>query len=189
MKTDDEFFEPQSRQQWRNWLRQHHATKAAVWLIYHKKTSSKYTMAGGDAVDEALCFGWIDSLRKPIDDEKFMQRFSKRKTGSTWSKVNKKKIQQLVKAGRMAPAGLKVVEAAKKNGSWSVLDEVEELIIPTDLEKAFRKKPHAKKYFLSLTRSVRRAALLRLVLAKRPETRAKRISEIVANSEKKIKPI
>jgi uncharacterized protein YdeI (YjbR/CyaY-like superfamily) len=167
---------PGNRQQWRKWLQKNHTKKDSVWIILHKKESNIPTVAWSDAVDEALCFGWIDSQRKSIDKEKFMQRFSK--ANSTWSKVNKQKIQRLTKEGRMTEAGLKVIEVAKQNGSWSILDEVEKLVIPKDLEDAFKKKAGSKRYFLSLSRSKRRVALLGLVLTKRPETRAKRIGEI-----------
>lgn len=144
------------------------------------------TVDWSDAVDEALCFGWIDSQRKSIDEEKFMQRFSKRKANSTWSKVNKQKIQLLTQEGLMTEAGMKVIEVAKQNGSWSILDEVEELVVPKDLEQAFKKKAGSKSYFLSLSKSKRRAALLWLVLTKRPETRVKRIAEIAEHCAKKL---
>ena len=179
---------PDSRQQWRKWLQKNHNKKDSVWLILYKKESNIPTIHWSDAVDEALCFGWIDSQRKSIDEEKFMQRFSKRKANSTWSKVNKQKIQRLTKEGLMTKAGLNVIEAAKENGSWSVLDEVEELMIPKDLQDAFKKKAGSKSYFLSLSKSKQRAILLRLVLTKRPETRAKRIREIAEHCAKKITP-
>lgn len=174
-----------SRRHWRKWLQKNHDKKDSVWLICYKKESNTPTIAWSDAVDEALCFGWIDSQRRSIDDEKFMQRFSRRKATSTWSKINKQKIQRLTKEGLMTEAGIKVIEAAKRNGSWSILDEVEELMIPNDLEIAFKKRSGSKKHFLTLSRSTRRALLLGLVLTKRPETRIKRIREIVDLSAKK----
>lgn len=174
-----------SRQHWRKWLQKNHDKKDSIWLICYKKESNTPSIAWSDAVDEALCFGWIDSQRNSIDEEKFMQRFSRRKANSTWSKVNKQKIQRLVKEGLMTEAGIKVIEAAKRNGSWSTLDEVEERTIPKDLENAFKKRRGSKSYFLSLSRSKRRVLLLGLVMAKRPETRAKRISEIVERCVKK----
>jgi uncharacterized protein YdeI (YjbR/CyaY-like superfamily) len=132
-----------------------------------------------EAVDEALCFGWIDSKTKPLDEEKFMQFFSKRKTKSVWSKINKEKIEHLTNAGLMTKAGFDSIEIAKQNGSWTILDEAEALIIPNDLEEEFENNPNAKTYFLSLSRSDKRNILQWLVLAKRAETRAKRIREII----------
>lgn len=171
---------PKSRKQWRTWLQKNHQKKDAVWMICYRKETGRPTLAWSDAVDEALCFGWIDSIRKSIDGEKFVQRFSKRKPKSTWSKINKQKIKRLTKEGLMTEAGLKIIETAKQNGYWSILDDVEELIIPADLEKAFKKKRGSKKYFMKLNRSTKRLLLLGLVMAKTAATRTKRISEIVA---------
>lgn len=102
------------------------------------------TISWSEGVDEALCFGWIDGKRKPIDHEKFMQYFCKRKPAGTWSRINKKKIEQLIADGLMTTAGYKAIEAAKRNGSWTTLDDVEELKIPADLNKAFPKTPQFK---------------------------------------------
>jgi uncharacterized protein YdeI (YjbR/CyaY-like superfamily) len=139
-------------------------------------------------VDEALCFGWIDSKSKPLDEHKFMQFFSKRKEKSVWSKVNKEKIERLTKEGLMTNAGYEIIEKAKQNGSWNILDEVEALHIPEDLEGEFDKRPNAKLYFLSLSRSDKRNILQWLILAKRQETREKRITEIVELADKNQKP-
>ena len=136
-------------------------------------------MSWSDAVEEALCFGWIDSKRKTLDEERFMQFFGKRKAKSTWSKINKQKIEQLIAADLMSKAGLDSIEVAKQNGSWTMLDEVEELIIPADMEKAFKKKPKTKAFFLGLSRSERRRILLGLVMAKTAVTRQKRIDEVL----------
>ncbi|NBR15485.1 MAG: hypothetical protein EBU01_13065 [Crocinitomicaceae bacterium] len=179
MEKEIETFYPKSRQEWREWLQENHDKKQSVWLIYYKKKSNVPTVIYSEAVDEALCFGWIDSKAKPIDEHTFMQFFSKRKEKSVWSKVNKEKIERLTKEGLMADAGFKIIEIAKKNGDWTILDEAEALIIPTDLEEEFQKKPSAKDYFLGLSRSDKRNILQWLVLAKRQETREKRISEIV----------
>jgi uncharacterized protein YdeI (YjbR/CyaY-like superfamily) len=119
-------------------------------------------------------------IAKPIDEEKYMQFFSKRKSISTWSKVNKEKVQRLIDEGRMNERGLESIEIAKQNGSWTILDEVEELIIPNDLEEEFKIKPNSKVFFLSLSKSVRKSILQWLVLAKRQETRQKRIKKIAA---------
>ncbi|MGV3589610.1 MAG: YdeI/OmpD-associated family protein [Adhaeribacter sp.] len=179
---------PANQQEWRSWLEENHRSKQAVWLIYYKKKSGNFTISWSEAVDEALCFGWIDSKAKPLDAERFMQFFSKRKPNSVWSKINKEKIKRLIDEGLITPAGYESIRIAKKNGSWTILDEVEELIIPPDLEKAFQIYAGAKDYFLSLSKSVRKSMLQWLVLAKRPETRQKRIDEIAAMAAQKLKP-
>ncbi|MHB9147175.1 MAG: YdeI/OmpD-associated family protein [Candidatus Amoebophilus sp.] len=183
-----EFFYPSNRQQWREWLQENHAKKQSVWLIHYKIKSSMPTISWSEAVDEALCFGWIDSKAKPINEEKYMQFFSKRKAISTWSKVNKEKVQKLIDGGTMTKAGLEIIEIAKQNGSWAILDEVEALIIPTDLEDKFNTQPGTKNFFLSLSKSVRKNTLQWLVLAKRQETRQKRIKEIVELAALNLKP-
>jgi len=188
MEKEIETFYPRSRQEWRNWLQENHAKKQSVWLIYYKKKSNVSTILYSDAVDEALCFGWIDSKSKPIDEHKFMQFFSKRKEKSVWSKVNKEKIERLAKEGLMTNAGYEIIEKAKQNGSWNILDEAEALNIPEDLEREFNKRPNAKLYFLSLSRSDKRNILQWLILAKRQETREKRITEIVELADKNQKP-
>lgn len=183
-----ETFYARDRTAWRKWLQEHHETKDQVWLIYYKKGSSMPTLSYTDAVDEALCFGWIDSRVKPIDDEKYMQFFSRRKPGSVWSKVNKEKIAKLTAEGRMTAAGLRSVDIAKQNGSWSILDSVEALEMPEDLDRAFRGKTKARRYFTSLSRTDRRNILQWLVLAKRAETRERRINEIVDSALQNSKP-
>jgi len=187
-QKETETFYPKSRQEWREWLQKNHDKKQSVWLIYYKKKSNIPTIIYSEAVDEALCFGWIDSKSKPLDNEKFMQFFSKRKTNSVWSKVNKEKIERLTIEGLMTKAGFDIIEIAKQNGSWTILDEAEALIIPADLEEEFEKRPQAKSYFVSLSRSDKRNILQWLVLAKRQETRAKRITEIVELADQNLKP-
>jgi uncharacterized protein YdeI (YjbR/CyaY-like superfamily) len=188
MKKDIETFYPKSRQEWREWLQNNYDKKTSVWLIYNKKKSNIPTISYGEAVDEALCFGWIDSTAKPLDDEKYMQFFSKRKAKSVWSKINKDKIDRLTKEGLMTKAGFESVETAKQNGSWTILDDAEALIIPADLEIAFQKRQNARNYFLNLSRSDKRNILQWLTLAKREETRQKRIAEIVELAEQNLKP-
>jgi uncharacterized protein YdeI (YjbR/CyaY-like superfamily) len=188
VEKEIETFYPKNRQEWREWLLDNHDKKQSVWLIYYKKKSNTPTVSYNDAVDEALCFGWIDSKSKPVDKEKFIQFFSRRKERSIWSKVNKEKIDRLTREGLMTESGFVTIEKAKQNGSWTILDEAEALIIPTDLEKEFQKRPNAKEYFLSLSRSDKRNILQWLVLAKRLETRKKRITEIVELADKNQKP-
>ena len=178
---------PANREQWRAWLQEHHAEKQSVWLIYHKKRSATLTLTWSEAVDEALCFGWIDSVAKSIDDHTYRQFFSRRKPTSVWSKINKEKVKQLIDKGLMNPAGLTAINIAKQNGSWTILDEVDALVIPPDLETAFRENPNAERYFLDLSKSSKQAILQKLVLAKRPQTRQNRITELVELAEQLLK--
>jgi uncharacterized protein YdeI (YjbR/CyaY-like superfamily) len=183
-----ETFCPKNRQEWRNWFQSNYNSKQSVWLIYFKKKSSIASLTYNDAVEEALCFGWIDSTRKTLDDQSFTQFFCKRKPKSVWSKVNKGKIKQLIEQGLMTQAGLDSIETAMQNGSWTILDDVEELLIPQQLEAAFVANEGSKEYFLSLSKSVRKAILQWLVLAKRPETIQKRVNEIALLASQKQKP-
>lgn len=146
------------------------------------------TFSWSEAVDEALCFGWIDSTARSIDDDTFMQFFCKRKPNSVWSKINKAKVLRLIDDGLMTQAGYNSIDTAKQNGSWTILDEVEELTIPADLEKEFKTNPGSEDFFLSLSKSVRKSILQWIILAKRPETRQKRIVEIVELAARKLKP-
>ena len=163
-------------------------SKQSVWVVFYNKNSTISTISWSDAVDEALCFGWIDSKKVAIDQVKSHQFFSRRKAKSTWSKVNKNKVERLIVDGLMTEAGLLSVETAKQNGSWIILDDVEELKIPEDLENQFNLQPGSKDFFLSLSKSVRKSVLQWLVLAKRPETRQNRINEIVHLAAQKLKP-
>lgn len=187
MNTADIFY-PATIAEWRKWLKQHHLSKPSVWLVLYAKSSGKPSLTWSEAVDVALCFGWIDSKKIKIDQETSHQFFSKRKPKSTWSKINKKKVEQLIADGLMTKAGHESIETAKQNGSWTILDEVEELIIPKDLEKAFRKHKGAKSYFLGLSRSAKKMMLQWLVLAKRPDTRQKRTDEIAVLAGQGMKP-
>jgi uncharacterized protein YdeI (YjbR/CyaY-like superfamily) len=188
MEKEIQTFYPKSRQEWREWLQDNHEKKQSVWLIYYKKKTNIPTVIYSEAVDEALCFGWIDSKSKPLDEHKFMQFFSRRKEKSVWSKVNKEKIERLTKEGLMTKAGYDIIEIAKQNGSWTILDEAEALVIPKDLDKEFEKRPNAKSYFLSLSKSDKRNILQWLTLAKRDETRQKRINKIVELADQNLKP-
>jgi len=187
-ETAPETFCPASPQHWREWLQAHHAEKQSVWLIYHKKQSSTPSLTWSQAVDEALCFGWIDSRAQPIDGERYRQFFSRRKPGSGWSKINKAKVERLTAAGLMAPAGLASIEAAKQNGAWALLDDVEALRLPADLAQPLAAQPLAASYFESLSRTDKRNIMQWLVLAKRPATRQKRIAEIVDLAARELKP-
>jgi uncharacterized protein YdeI (YjbR/CyaY-like superfamily) len=181
-------FCPSNPQHWREWLQAHHATEQAVWLVYYKKAANRPSLTWSQAVEEALCFGWIDSQAKPIDDETYRQYFSRRKPTSGWSKINKEKVAQLSATGRMTAAGLASIEKAQQNGSWTLLDEVEALLLPADLAQALQEIPLANSYFLGLSKSVRRNMLQWLVLAKRPATRQRRVLEIVELAAQQLRP-
>ncbi|RQO39377.1 hypothetical protein DBR39_10380 [Chryseobacterium sp. KBW03] len=181
-KPEIEQFYPKTNQHLRTWLQKNHLTKDAVWIIFYKKNAGKPTVTWSDAVDEALCFGWIDSRAETIDDNTFRQYFCKRKHNSTWSKINKQKLEKLMSKGLMAPAGLEVIEIAKQNGSWTILDEVEELMIPSDLEEAFTKFDKSKDIFLTLSKSKKKYLLQWIALAKTEVTRQKRILEIAESA-------
>ncbi|MFN8418462.1 MAG: hypothetical protein U0528_04330 [Anaerolineae bacterium] len=135
------------RDEWRDWLLNNHASAPGVWLIYYKKESGKPRVQYADAVEEALCFGWIDSRPNAIDDHSYMQLFSPRKPKSPWSKLNKQRVESLIRQGLMMPAGLEKIEAAKSDGSWNAYDAVEELVMPHDLRAALAQNTLAQQKF------------------------------------------
>lgn len=186
--SETKIFYPSNSSEWKDWLEKHHASESSVWLVCYSKASQKPSLTWTDAVDIALCYGWIDSKKVKIDQETSHQFFSKRKARSTWSKINKEKIERLTEAGLMAKAGLEAVAIAKQNGSWTLLDEVEDLIVPDDFLQALTARPGAMDFFESLSKSVRKMMLTSLVLARRPETRQNRIDEIADLAAKGMKP-
>lgn len=187
-KKETETFYPTNRQEWRQWLLENHNKKQSIWLVHYNKKSNMPSVSWSDAVDEALCFGWIDSTRKSLDNDMFIQFFTKRKPRSVWSKINKEKIERLKQEGLLMPAGLESISIAQQNGTWNILDDVEELEISEDLEMEFNTREGSKEYFLSLSKSVRKSMLQWIKLAKRPETRQKRIVELVEHANRKIRP-
>ena len=162
---------------WRSWLAENHAQEQSVWLIIYRKAASVPSVYYKEAVDEALCFGWIDSKPNKRDEESYFQFFSSRNPNSNWSRVNKEKVARLIAEGRMAAPGYALIETAKSNGCWTALDEVEALIIPPDLGEALDAHPLAREHFEGFPPSTRRGILEWIFTAKRAETRAKRISE------------
>lgn len=168
-----------NRKAWRAWLEKNHATSTGVWLVYYKKDSGKPRVEYGDAVEEALCFGWIDSTMRPMDEQRYMQWFCPRKPKSVWSALNKSRVEKMLKLGLMTPAGIEKIEIAKANGSWTSIDHIENLEIPPELAKAFKKNKAALKHFNEASRTYRKQVLYRINSAKLPETRAKRIAEMV----------
>lgn len=188
LTPEPEVFCPASPQHWREWLQANHATRQSVWLVYYKKAANQPSLTWSQAVDEALCFGWIDSQAQPLDGERYRQYFSHRKPTSAWSKVNKEKVVRLLAEGRMTEAGLASIATAQQNGSWVLFDEAAALLLPTDLELALQKASAAESYFLSLSKSDRRNMLQWVALAKRLATRQHRIAEIVEMAAQQLKP-
>jgi uncharacterized protein YdeI (YjbR/CyaY-like superfamily) len=175
------------RQDWRDWLDANHQTEKSVWLIIYKKESDIPSVYYPEAVDEALCFGWIDSTPKKRDENSYYQFFAKRNPKSNWSKVNKDKVAKLLEQGLMQSEGLKMVEIAKQNGTWTALDELENLTIPDDLQTLFSNNPKAFNHWEQFSRSSKRGILEWILNARKPETRQKRIEETVALAENNIK--
>jgi uncharacterized protein YdeI (YjbR/CyaY-like superfamily) len=171
--------EPRDRAEWRAWLERNADTTASVWLAIGKKGGTVTSLTYEQAVEEALCFGWIDSTVRKLDEARYKQLFSRRKPRSTWSRSNKERVARLEAEGMMAPAGLAAVELATENGSWSTLDEIEDLIVPDDLARALAASPPALANFESFSPSARKMFLYWIANVKRPEKRAERIAETV----------
>ena len=169
-----------SRDDWRAWLRKNHSTKKEIWLIYYKRHTGKPRILYDDAVEEALCFGWIDSLVKKIDDEKFAQKFTPRKGRSKWSEANKKRARKMIKEGKMTKAGLAKIREAKSNGEWFKTAPVKkELVIPSYIKKAFATNEKALNNFNNLANGYKRQLVGWITSAKREETRKRRLTEAI----------
>lgn len=177
----------QSAAEWRTWLAQNHATEKNVWLIIYHKKSDKKSVYYDEAVDEAMCYGWVDSSIRKRDGESYYQYFSQRSPKSNWSRVNKEKIARLEKEGKMAEAGRTMVRIAKERGTWDALNDVENLVIPTDMQALFDKMPAAETHWQNFPRSTKRSILEWIFNAKRPATRAKRIREAVEKAVQNIR--
>lgn len=174
-----QLLEPASAKEWHAWLRENHHSSAGVWLAVGKKGGRRTKLTYELAVEEALCWGWIDSTANRLDDDRYKQLFTPRKPHSTWSKSNKERVERLIAAGRMRPAGLAAIEAAKSNGAWTSLDDIDALVVPDDLASALAEVPAAASYFASLSDSPRKLILYWIATAKRSETRAKRVAATV----------
>ncbi len=169
----------ETRAEWRAWLEQNHDSKG-VWLVSWKKATGKPFIPYPEKVDEALCFGWIDSRTNRLDDERAMQLFTPRRPKGPWSRLNKEKVARLSAEGLMAPAGMRMVETAQANGSWTVYDEIEEVFVPPDLAEALAENETAQGSFERFPDRSKKAILWWIKTAKRPETRAGRIAETVS---------
>jgi uncharacterized protein YdeI (YjbR/CyaY-like superfamily) len=171
-----------SRQQWRDWLAANCERTEGIWLITYKKASGMPSPSYDDIVEECLCFGWIDSTARPRDEDTAMQLITPRKPQSTWSAVNKARLERLLPSGLMTERGLQAIELAKANGSWELLDAVERLEVPADLADALDAVPAARAFFDDLPPGSRKQHLWHVVSAKRPATRAARVAAIVTNA-------
>ena len=169
-----------NRDDWRAWLSQNYDTEKEVWLIHYKRHTGKPRIPYDDAVEEALCFGWIDGLVKKIDDEKFAQKFTPRKRKSKWSKANKKRARKMIEEGKMKKAGLAKIREAKNNGEWFKTAPVEkELEIPAYIRKAFATNERAQDNFNNLANGYKRQLVGWITSAKKEETRKRRLTEAV----------
>ncbi len=177
VKAPPNSIHPQTLAAWRKWLEQNHTRAEGIWLISYKKATGKPRFEYDEAVEEALCFGWIDSKPNKLDDERSLLWFAPRKANTGWSKINKARAEKMIEAGHMMPAGLAKIEAAKRDGSWSALDTIEALEVPPDLAAALSANPIAQQYFDAFPRSVKRGILEWISNAKKPETRTKRVDE------------
>ena len=167
----------ETQEEWREWLEQNHETLDGVWLVSWKKATGKPFVPYAESVDEALCFGWVDSRPNTLDEERSMRLFTPRNPKSPWSRINKEKVERLTAQGRMATAGIHLVETAKANGAWTVYDEIKDQVIPPDLASALAENETARAFFDNFPASARNNTLWWIKSARRPETRAARISK------------
>jgi uncharacterized protein YdeI (YjbR/CyaY-like superfamily) len=174
--------ESADRAEWREWLRENGDTADEVWLVIRHARSDVPSVRHGEAVEEALCFGWIDGLARGHDATSMRQRFTPRNPRSAWSRVNRERVERLTAQGLMTPRGQAAVDLAKRTGTWSVLAEAQDGIVPDDLRARLAADPRAEARFAALSRSARRAALEWIARAKRPEPRERRIARTVASA-------
>jgi uncharacterized protein YdeI (YjbR/CyaY-like superfamily) len=179
MAKDLESVQPSSRKAWRAWLKKHHASSSGIWLVYAKKHTGIPSLTYADAVEEALCFGWIDSLVHPIDDSLYKQVFTPRKPKSAWSLLNKTRVEKLIAARQMTDAGMKMIELARASGTWDTHAQSDALKMPPELKKALSANAAAKKNWPTYTASQQKAFLRMVVGAKTAETRAKRVARVL----------
>jgi uncharacterized protein YdeI (YjbR/CyaY-like superfamily) len=186
---DAPLVEAEDREAWRRWLEANHATASGAWLVNWRRSSDRRSVDYVAAVEEALCFGWVDGRADALDDLRSKQYFAPRKPRSPWAKTNRERVERLSAEGRMTPAGLAVVERAKADGSWAIFESVDRLEVPDDLAAALQTRPAARQTWDAYPRSVRHAALSWIVLARRPETRAKRIEAIAEAAQRGERPV
>lgn len=190
--TEYKSFHPKTRKSWRTWLEKNHQKAPGIWMVFYKAESGKPRLSYDDAVEEALCFGWIDSLPRKLDAERSSLKFTPRKPKSVWSQLNKQRVTKLVQEGLMMPAGLAAIERAKQNGSWETLTVSDQHAaantIPTDLAEMFKHNKKAGLHFQQFSTSIRKQFLYWIDSAKRPETRKARLLQTVRMAEANCKP-
>ena len=179
--------EIRSRQALRDWLHANHKTSETFWLVSFKKHVKERHVPYDAIVEELLCYGWIDTRTRRLDEDRTMLLVAPRKPGGSWSASNKKRVAKLEKAGLMTPAGREKIDAARRDGSWSYLDDVENLVVPEDLSRALEANQKARAAFDAFSKSARKVILLWIKTAKRNETRAQRVSETVRLAAKGLK--
>lgn len=170
-----------NRAEWRKWLSENHDKEQEVWLVYYKKGTGKSSIGYGASVEEALCFGWVDSLIKKLDEDRYVRKFTPRRSGSKWSASNKKRVEKMLKAGLMTEYGMQKVEAAQQDGSWDEPDQRPELtfaMLP-EFEQALIVNMKAREAFYSLSATHQKQYLGWIEVAKRPDTRERRIAESI----------
>jgi len=183
-REDAERFEPTTLEEWMAWLSHHHADTPGVWLVTAKRSTGRQVFDYEASVVEALRFGWIDSTQRSLDSDRSMMWFSPRRPRSGWARPNKVRIERLEREGRLEPAGRTAVDIAKANGSWTLFDDVEDLVVPDDLAGVMAALPGAQAHWDGFPPSARKAILAWIVQAKRPETRARRVAEAAAQASR-----
>lgn len=180
---------PRSRAEWRRWLTRHHTRPNGVWWVYFKKHTGRQRYTYDDMVEEALCFGWIDGLAKSVDADRAMLWVSPRKPTSAWSQPNKARLERVLAAGLMQPAGQAAIDRAKANGSWSAMDAIDRMEMPADLGRALRATRGATANFAAWPKTWKKGMLAWVGQAKRLETRARRIADVVARAAANRRPV
>jgi uncharacterized protein YdeI (YjbR/CyaY-like superfamily) len=184
-----ETFSAKNRNEWRKWLHKHHLTLTEIHLVYYKVHTCKASISYSESVDEALCYGWIDGVRKSVDEERYMIRFTPRKPNSVWSKINTKKVEQMIAEGKMLPIGLEKVAHAQQNGQWDAAYSLkEEKELPPDFKKALNKNKKALENYNKFSNTTKSSCLNQINAVKSKEARAERIKKMVELLEQNIKP-
>jgi uncharacterized protein YdeI (YjbR/CyaY-like superfamily) len=177
--NDQERIHIHDRKVWRKWLDKNHARKSGVWLVFHKKKTGKPSLAYEDAVEEALCFGWIDSQVKRVDNGSYVQKFTPRKATSTWSASNKKRARKMISQGRMTAAGLRAIEEAKQSEAWNTLEKVDRVEMAPVLKTELARNKRAREQYERIPMSQKKQFLWWIVSAKREETKMKRTGKAI----------
>jgi uncharacterized protein YdeI (YjbR/CyaY-like superfamily) len=187
LKNNIQTFYAKSRKDWRDWLTENQSKQKSVWLIIYHKNSTMQSINYDEAVEEALCFGWIDSKPNKRDNDSYYLFFARRNPKSNWSKANRERVDKMIKEGQMTQSGQEMVDLAKRTGSWSVLESVQNSVIPGDLQEQFDKNKSAFDNFQAFPPSSKRIILEWILNAKRPATRKQRISQTVELASKNIR--